>query len=64
VLIAIYVTGRRRHRRPNKVYIFLISINSRVNMCVCPSGYLSFAKNNHIHSFEGNTVFMVFNVIY
>jgi len=33
------VTGRRRRGRPHKVYIFLISINSRVDiaMSVCPS---------------------------
>ena len=34
----LYVTGRRRRGRPHKVYIFLISINSRVDiaMSVCP----------------------------
>jgi len=35
-----YVTGRRKRFRPNKVYIFLIRITSRVDLIrlsVCPS---------------------------
>jgi len=40
VFIKMYVTGRRGRGRPQKVYIFLISINSRVDwaMSVCLSG--------------------------
>lgn len=52
--LIMYVTGREMRGSPHKLYIFLISINSRIDMAlfVCPYENIDLRKQRNLRLIE------------